>query len=191
MPTPSPNTRIFRLLVVLEATRPAIWRRLEVVSAMTLPWLHCSVDLAMGWPGLPAHRFLVRGQAYGAGWGTAADPQRPEGSRRLDRLGLEPGSTFRYRHDLGTEWQHRITLEQVEPPRPGVAYPRLTGGDRACPPEWAETPDDLATLLLPEHPALVLARFERTGESDWEPREFFLERASQRFARVLRARIYA
>jgi hypothetical protein len=40
-----------------------------------------------------------------------------------------------YEYDFGDGWEHEILLEKVFQPDPGVRYPRLIGGARACPPE--------------------------------------------------------
>lgn len=186
MPNPSPITRVYRLRVRLEGTRPMIWRRLEVLSGMTLPWLHCALDLALGWPSVRAHRFIVQGKAYGDGWGTRLDPQLPEASRRIDRLGLSPGEAFTYIHNLNREWRHAVLVESVALPVRGVAYPRLIGGARACPPDEAEHPEDLDLLMLPEG---LDEDFDDPGEAPYDFSTFILREANLRFQKVLGARI--
>ena len=42
-----------------------------------------------------------------------------------------------YAYDFGDGWSHRLTVEKVLAPEPGVSYPRCVSGRRACPPELA------------------------------------------------------
>jgi len=189
MPTPSPVTRIYRLDVRLEATRPLIWRRLEVPSAMTLPWLHCALDLAMGWPSVRGHRFIIRGKTYGDGWGTRVAPQLPEANRRIDRLGLCPGDVFVYLHNLARDWRHIVRVEGVGIPEAGVAYPRLIGGARACPPEETEHPEELEMLMLPDDRGGD-DDFDECDEAPYDFSTFVLREANLRFQKILKARAY-
>jgi hypothetical protein len=38
-------------------------------------------------------------------------------------------------YDFGDGWSHRITVEKVLAPQPGIRYPRCVSGRRSCPPE--------------------------------------------------------
>jgi len=40
-----------------------------------------------------------------------------------------------HRYDLGDHWEHTVTLKKILPHDPEAAYPRCTGGRRACPSE--------------------------------------------------------
>ncbi len=53
---------------------------------------------------------------------------------RLSHL-FSVGDHFHYTYDFGDNWRHEVLVEKVEPPEVGAAYPRCTGGRRACPPE--------------------------------------------------------
>ncbi len=54
---------------------------------------------------------------------------------QLRRIAPVPRLTFSYEYDFGDSWQHRIEVEKVLPPEPGVRYPRCLAGKRARPPE--------------------------------------------------------
>lgn len=52
------------------------------------------------------------------------------------RVQLAGGATLADVHEPSlAHWRHEVLVEKVEPPEVGAAYPRCTGGRRACPPE--------------------------------------------------------
>lgn len=40
-----------------------------------------------------------------------------------------------YMYDFGDGWQHRLTVTDIRPGKPGVSYPHNVGGEWDCPPE--------------------------------------------------------
>ena len=60
-----------------------------------------------------------------------------------------------YSYDFGDGWMHAVTLREILDRDPRMAYPRCTGGGRACPPEdcggpWGY-PDFLQAISDPDH----------------------------------------
>ena len=47
----------------------------------------------------------------------------------------EVGAEALYTYDFGDSWAHRITVERIVPPEPGVKYPLCIDGKLQCPPE--------------------------------------------------------
>jgi hypothetical protein len=47
----------YHLKVVLNETKPIIWRRLQVPGNATLGWLHAVLQVALGWTNSHLHQF--------------------------------------------------------------------------------------------------------------------------------------
>lgn len=60
------QTQKYQVKISLKGARPPIWRRLWVVSDMTLGQLHTVIQMAMGWYDCHLHHFDVYGEYYGA-----------------------------------------------------------------------------------------------------------------------------
>lgn len=125
---------IHRLKVTLRGSKPPIWRRFEVPSDISLHRLHAVIQAGFGWQDRHLHVFDSAAGQYGI-----RDPDVPEvrsdAGKRLSAVADWPGDHFEYEYDFGDGWRHAVTVEAVQPAEPGVAYPRCTGGKRACPPE--------------------------------------------------------
>ena len=127
---------VYRLRVELLGIEPLIWRRLLVPADIKLPKLHQCLQLTMGWTDSHLHQFKLGETDYGI-----LDPQWPELKmlderqiRLCDLIG-EGQREIGYEYDFGDGWEHRIVLEQVDPPHEFMRYPLCTAGERACPPE--------------------------------------------------------
>jgi Plasmid pRiA4b ORF-3-like protein len=55
---------IHQLNVSLVGSNPLIWRRIEVPSEMTLPQLHRTLQIVMGWENCHLHEFKIAGKIY-------------------------------------------------------------------------------------------------------------------------------
>lgn len=136
-PRPAATSTIHTIKVTLADIQPEIWRRLQVPSATTLTVLHQIIQDAFGWENYHMWEF------------TAAK------SKTLAQVALYEGNLLGYTYDFGDSWEHRILVEAVASPEPGIAYPRCLDGQRACPPEdcggiWGY--DDLLQILAdPTH----------------------------------------
>ena len=150
------KTKIFELKIELREVRPAVLRRVQVPGEITLAGLHQVVQVAMGWTDSHLHEFEVDGARYGLpdpDWddGEVAD----EAKATLSRL-VGQGDRVDYVYDFGDGWTHRLTVEKVLAPQPGVSYPRCVSGRRACPPEDVGGPwgydGFLEAMADPAHP---------------------------------------
>ena len=175
---------IYELKIRLLELIPPTWRRIQVSAGTSLERLHKAIQVSMGWRQEHLYEFTIDGVAYG-------DPDPDFGAEIVDarriratRIGGAPGATFEYRYDFGDDWRNEIVLERILEPEPGVRYPRLVAGERACPPENCGGPpgylDFLAIVLDPRHPErrwmldLVDGRFD--------PEVFDLDRAQRELA---------
>lgn len=129
------NQPVYALKVTLRGIRPAIWRRLEVPANLTLFDLHRALQGAMGWTDSHLHQFIHRGTYYGAPDREFGMPVVSERRTALQDLLARPKDRLIYEYDFGDSWEHDVVLEKVAEAEPGVSYPRVIGGKRACPPE--------------------------------------------------------
>lgn len=166
------------------ATKPPVWRRLQVPADIGLDRLHGVIQAAMGWENCHMHMFSDGGSEYGL-------PDRELGHRderkvRLSQLLTRDGDKIGYTYDFGDGWEHDIVLEKILPADAEVTGPVCTAGKGACPPEdcggvWGY--EDLkATLADPDAPEHeeMLDWLGLTSGDDFDPKEFSTEEANRR-----------
>jgi len=131
----SANGSIYQLKVTMRGSKPPIWRRLQVAGDVSLGKLHQIMQAAMGWYDCHLHQFEVDGISY-------SDPDQDYGLRmrnersvRLDQVAPRVKDRLLYEYDFGDSWCHKIVVEAIMSPQPGVLYPRCLAGRRARPPE--------------------------------------------------------
>ncbi len=182
--------KILRVKVVLAGIRPPVWRRLELPTEMTLAKLHDVLQIAFGWTDDHLHQFERGRERWGVPSAADFEAVRDERRVRAGELLRRVGDHLDYEYDFGDSWRHRIVVEAVVVPEPGVAYPRCTAGRRAAPPEDCggpfAYPDLLATLADPEHEGHD-ELLEWLGDS-FDPEAFDLAAVERRFARPAKAR---
>lgn len=183
--------RVLQLEIVLEEVNPRVCRRLLVSNTMTLEALTKVLERVMGWESYHLHEFEIDGISYGV-----PDPEFPrdvrdERGRRLSDFDWKKGSRFLYRYDFGDGWRHRISVEEIDDPKPGMKYPGCIDGGAACPPEdvggvrgYAEF---LKVLRDPNHEDYAHFReWARRGRRDFDPKVFDVNAANKGIsARVL------
>jgi hypothetical protein len=178
------KTRIFELAIELREVRPAVVRRVQVPGEIRLAELHRVVQVAMGWTDSHLHEFEVDGARYGQPDPDGdADDVADDAKAVLFRL-VDKGGHLDYLYDFGDGWTHRITVEEVLAPEPGVQYPRCVSGQRACPPEDVGGPwgyeKFLAAMADPAHPEHAQMR-EWAGEP-FDPAAFDLDTVNDELA---------
>ena len=179
---------VHRLKVTLRGSKPPIWRRFEVPSDITLARLHSVIQLGFGWEDCHLWVFETPAGRYGS-----SDPDleiRSAGHKTLSAVADWPGDKVRYEYDFGDGWDHDIVVEAVQPAEQGVAYPRCTGGKRACPPEdsggiWGYY-ELLNTLANPRHEnhAQMLWWLGISSPADFDPDRFDLDEANSYLAKI-------
>lgn len=142
LPPPPDQPALLTLTIELRGPKPRIWRRLTLPGDLTLDVVHTLFQAAMGWTDSHLHRFEPgTGQAYGQPYFVTEfdEEEGEEGTRedgvRLDQVLRVPGDRLTYLYDFGDGWEHRVTLESVDPLTPANREPACLRGARACPPE--------------------------------------------------------
>jgi hypothetical protein len=177
----TPGAPIYQIKVTLRGSKPSIWRRLLVRSDMTLAGLHEVIQEAMGWQNYHLHQFVADGISYGQPNPDFPDDMLDEQPVTLHDIAPGEGSRFDYEYDFGDSWWHRIRVEKVLAPVPGLEPPVCLTGRRACPPEdvggiWGYL-GFLEAVKNPEHP-------EHDSYLEWvgggfDPEAFDAERVNQ------------
>ena len=140
MPMPARNgrnagtTRVYRLTITLEGIRPAIWRRFEVSSAITVAKLHRVLQRVMGWCDTHLHQFFVDGRAVGVRDRESGDEVEDEKKLTLAEVAPAVGTKIVYLYDFGDYWRHEVLVVAIDPPGE-TRSPTCLAGERACPPE--------------------------------------------------------
>ncbi len=132
---------IYHLEIVLQGTKPPVWRRLRVPGNANLGWLHAVLQVAMGWTNSHLHHFFIGEERYSnplpdEGMGFGDESARDEAKATLAEVVPQPGTQFGYEYDFGDSWEHVITVEKILPLDPAGAKMALClDGASACPPE--------------------------------------------------------
>jgi len=188
-----PSASVHRVKITLRGAKPPIWRRVELPSEVTLHRLHNVIQDAFGW--LDCHLWVFRTEAGDYGVADRELGHLSATSKKLVQVARQAGDRIHYTYDFGDDWVHEIVVEDVLAAEPGVKYPRVVAGRRACPPEdcggvWGY--QDLCEILSdPEHE-------EHQDRLDWlgldsaaefDPAAFDLDAVNRRVtkgAKVLR-----
>lgn len=139
---------IYQLRIELLDLEPVIWRQVLVPASIKLPKLHVTLLWTMGWAGGHLHEFVIGHDHFGT-----PDPHydTPPLIQREDRvmLGAAIGArkAFTYLYDYGDGWEHRVTVEKILPPDPGLKSPQCLDGAHACPPEDVGGPPGYVEFL--------------------------------------------
>jgi len=151
---------IARLHIALADTDPLIWRRVDVPVDANLKMLHDVIQGAMGWLDYHLWEFEAGDKRYGV-----PDPDWEDDSllaaknARLKALLDRDIRQFLYTYDMGDNWEHIVTVEEIRDGEPGTKYPRYVEGERRAPPEdCGGTPGFeafLEALANPKHPEHV------------------------------------
>ena len=183
---PAKSTTIYQLKIVLQGSKPPIWRRIQVKSDITLDVLHQIIQTAMGWYDVHLHQFDVRGNFY-SNPAFQLEETEDESRIKLDRILTTLKEKFAYEYDFGDGWDHLIVLEKILAVEPGTQYPYCLKGKRNCPPEdiggiWSYQ-HFLAVLNDKNHPehAESLEQLEWLGGS-FDPEEFDLAEINEGLA---------
>ena len=139
---------VYQLRIELLGLKPTIWRRLLVPATIKLDRLHGVLLWTMGWAGGHLHEFVIGHDHYGE-----PDPNydTPPVVQREDRVTLAATlgarKSFIYLYDFGDGWEHRVTVEKMLPPEPGLKLPQCLAGANACPPGDVGGPPGYADFL--------------------------------------------
>ena len=122
------------LRVSLNNVEPEVWRVIEVAPG-TLGDLHGALVGAMGWEESHLHSFLVDEKWYSTVYDHLETIGEDEETMTIGEALPEVRSSITWLYDWGDGWEHTVTVEDKGTMQPGIVYPVLYDGARACPPE--------------------------------------------------------
>ena len=132
---------LYQLEIVLDGTKPPVWRRLLVRGDASLGLLHAVFQVAMGWTNSHLHHFFIGRERY-TDLTTIEEPNfgpfsdHDEAKTILAEAVPREKTRFLYEYDFGDSWEHLVTVERIiwrDEPFEGIA--QCLEGSRACPPD--------------------------------------------------------
>ena len=153
--------KIYQFKILLNRSKPPIWRRIQVPETYTFWDLHVAIQDSFGWLDYHLHEFEILSPKLDlvVNIGFPNDEYGEEiftnwEEKIIDYFSMENKRSL-YTYDFGDNWEHIITLEKILPRNKEVKYPICIKGKRACPPEdcggiWGYE-ELLAILQDPNH----------------------------------------
>ncbi len=103
-------------------SRPPIWRRIEIPSAMRLGLVHEVMQVAFDWHDYHLHAFeTVCGEFGTPDDGDDWSDRKDETTAALAQVAAAEKAKVVYAYDFGDDWRHDIVVEKITPAGPGVA----------------------------------------------------------------------
>ena len=132
----------YTLRVTLKGLKPAIYRKFEVPSNITLRNLGELILDVMGWEGCHLHQFRVKDRLFAPKSQSDMDynPLFDNGRNyfsddfTLSDVLSEKGKAIEFEYDFGDSWMHEVKLSSVGEYKPDEIHAvRFIDGKRACP----------------------------------------------------------
>jgi hypothetical protein len=126
---PSEASLAYSLKVVLDDSRPLIWRRI-LVPDISLETLHDVIQIAFGWEDAHLHGFEVKNVHV-----PAVDDGEKIDERDISVGQLHAARTkkFHYTYDFGDSWAHTIWIERASVTQVTNVLPKCVAGRGYCP----------------------------------------------------------
>ncbi|WP_407440612.1 plasmid pRiA4b ORF-3 family protein [Fibrobacter sp.] len=140
---PSDEVQKYTLRVTLKGLKPAIYRKFNVPSNISLRLLSELIIDLVGWEGSHLNQFRKGDDYYAPAYqrenempmifGPARNHNQEEFA--LSDILCEKGKTIEWEYDFGDSWLHEVRLSSIGEYAEGEAPISFVKGDRACPPE--------------------------------------------------------
>lgn len=172
--------QIYQIQVVLNNTKPKIWRRLLVNSDTLLVDFHRIIQTTMGWTNSHLHRFYDGKTDYAPKEFEIEDCKNSR-TIKLNTILKKEKSKILYEYDFGDGWNHDIILEKIIRDEVIEQIPRCIKGNGHCPPEDCGGPwgfnELLQVIANPKHEDYE-SMVEWIGEK-FDPDYFDIEEINQ------------
>ena len=127
--------RAVQLKIILNNTKPEVWRRLLILEGSSLRTLHYAIQDIFWWKGYHSYLFKIGEDDY-------SDPELDnEFDGWLDDSKFKVGKIteqhreFEFIYDFGDWWSHKVIFEGFVEASLKEKYPVCTDGKNAAPPE--------------------------------------------------------
>jgi hypothetical protein len=124
----------YQIKISLLNTQPLVWRRLEVVSNMSLNVFALAINDSVGWESYHLHLFDVLGKEYGPTELDDFNEWKCDKAMKLYSI-VDKQTKFKYTYDFGDNWIHEVEIEKEVQALKNERYPKCIAGGNACPPE--------------------------------------------------------
>jgi hypothetical protein len=125
------TNNIYQIKIVLNHSKPSIWRRVLILSNTSLLNFHDVIQITMGWEDCHLHQFVKNKLFYSF---DNYDGENYEDILVSDLLTKEKDKMV-YEYDFGDSWLHDIILEKILPFDSEIKLPTCIAGEMCCPPE--------------------------------------------------------
>ncbi len=129
---------VYKCRIKLNGITPEIWREFQFDPDITFDQLHSIIQSVMGWEDDHLYEFLVHQQVIGLPdqeFGDPGDRVLLNARRETVNKHVQKKKTvFTYVYDFGDDWNHTITLIDIDL-TVSDATPLCLNGARSCPPE--------------------------------------------------------
>jgi hypothetical protein len=174
---------IVSIKIILNGTRPIIWRKILIPVTATFDDLHHAIQISMGWWNAHLYEFEMRGGYKIGKPDPELDFERRENAEKikLDIISTRGEMEFTYMYDFGDWWSHTIDVEGFVNKEEGRNYPLCTDGRFACPPEDSGGIygfyDKLKILKNEKH--REHADIKSWMGPDYDPKKFDIDKANE------------
>lgn len=172
---PADVVRKYTIRITLKGITPAIWRKVEVPSNISLRHLSELIMAVMGWSGYHMNQFRKGLDTYyepcyqrDGDMEDFSDVRIRHFNQEEFSIGQileEKGRSFTFDYDFGDGWEHEVRLSSIAEYTDGEPRKiRFVSGKRACPPEdygglWGY--DELCGIVRKKASGKRLTRDER------------------------------
>jgi hypothetical protein len=125
----------YQLHILLQHTKPAVWRRIRVRSDVTLQQLHELIQIVMDWDDEHLYQFRRGKDIFEPPSPDTFMPAYGVEAVQLRDLLYKPKGKLGYLYDWGDNWEMQIVLEQIGPFHKDSPAVELLDVNGAAPPE--------------------------------------------------------
>ena len=127
---------MYKIKILLEDSKPPIWRRVLVPNSYTLAQLHDIIQITMGWTDSHLHAFHIDKKIYEKPNPAieSYDCDNTYDASKFPIRKLQKGQKYHYCYDFGDNWDHIIEIEDTLSDK-NTMHPTCLKITNACPPE--------------------------------------------------------
>ncbi|MCH5583692.1 plasmid pRiA4b ORF-3 family protein [Shimazuella sp. AN120528] len=129
---------IYQFKVMLEDSKPPIWRRFLVDRNITFLQLHKTLQAVMGWEDYHLFEFNLSDKRIVVPTSDSLESAQKEldaNKEKIDQHFIFEGQKATYIYDFGDYWAHHLVLEKILLDDEAMIVPSCLEGQRNCPPE--------------------------------------------------------
>lgn len=126
---PAETSMGYSLKVVLDDSRPLIWRRI-LVPDISLEALHDVIQIAFGWEDAHLHGFEIKNVHVPAVEDGEKIDEREISVAQLHAARIKK---FHYTYDFGDSWEHSVWIERASVVQVTNVLPKCVAGRGFCP----------------------------------------------------------